>query len=207
MSNIINSDVIFLLFALFVCTFLGFLIGWLMKSVKINTLKKSLDTCYKDIENLKNKIKSDSHYKDFDVQIKALRKASFVDKKLGLKDIKELKIASTYKPSTLNKSSIQFIKEEIEKALGKPIKENDLTVIKGISPKIEEILNQDGIKTWKKLSKAPVSRLQKILKKAGDRFLFHKPETWPKQALLAADGKWQELKKFQDYSDRGKEPS
>ena len=30
-----------------------------------------------------------------------------------------------------------------------------------------------------------------------------KPATWPKQAKMAADGKWDELKKWQDEMDGG----
>jgi len=32
----------------------------------------------------------------------------------------------------------------------------------------------------------------------------HVTDTWPKQAKLAADGKWEELKKWQDELDGGK---
>jgi predicted flap endonuclease-1-like 5' DNA nuclease len=207
MLNIINSDLFFFLLALIVSALLGFLIGWLIKSIKINVLKESLDTCIKNNEDLKNQIKSDSNNKNFNTQIPVLKKIPELDKKVDLSDSKELKVASTYKPTSPNKSSSQFIKEDVKKTLGKSIKENDLKVVEGIGPKIEEILNKDGIKTWRQLSKAPVSRLQKILNEAGERFLFHKPDTWPKQSLLAAEGKWEELKKLQDYLDGGKEPS
>jgi len=36
------------------------------------------------------------------------------------------------------------------------------------------------------------------------RYKMHDPTTWPKQAKLAADGKWDELKKLQDELDGGK---
>ena len=81
-----------------------------------------------------------------------------------------------------------------------------MKIIEGIGPKIEQLLNKDGILTWKQLGKAPVSRLQNILKSAGDNYSFHKPDTWPKQSHLAAEGRWKDLKKLQDYLDGGKEP-
>ena len=39
---------------------------------------------------------------------------------------------------------------------------------------------------------------------AGDAFKMHNPTTWPDQAAFARDGKWAELKKWQDELDGGK---
>jgi len=47
------------------------------------------------------------------------------------------------------------------------------------------------------LSEAPLDRLEKILEDAGPRYRMHRPKTWAKQAKLAANGKWDELKKWQ----------
>ena len=118
-----------------------------------------------------------------------------------------MKVASTYKPTRPNKSSRPSIKIEAKKALGKTIEENDLKIVEGIGPNIEEILNKDGITTWRKLSKSPVLQLQKILNEAGGIFLSDKPDSWPEQSLLAAEGKWEELKKLQYYLEGDKEPS
>ncbi|HEY6144555.1 MAG TPA: hypothetical protein VIV55_14180 [Flavobacterium sp.] len=88
---------------------------------------------------------------------------------------------------------------------GKKIKENDLKIIEGIGPIIEELYHENGITTWKILSETPTDKLQKILDDQGERFVAHNPGTWPKQALLAYQGKWQELKDWQDALDGGKE--
>ncbi|WP_427454443.1 hypothetical protein [Litorimonas sp. WD9-15] len=85
-----------------------------------------------------------------------------------------------------------------------PIKKDNLTVVEGIGPKIAGLLNADGIVTFADLAKAKVGRLEKILKDAGPRFSFHKPNSWPKQAKLARDGKMDALKKLQDGLDGGK---
>ncbi len=82
---------------------------------------------------------------------------------------------------------------------------DDLKAIEGIGPKIESLLHKEGIKTWRDLSVAPVSRIQSILDNAGKRYALADPGTWPKQAELAADGKWEELEKYQDYLQGGKE--
>ena len=79
-----------------------------------------------------------------------------------------------------------------------------LTKIEGIGPKIGEHLAAAGIITFSDLAGAPVSKLKGILEDAGPRFKMHSPDTWPQQAQLAADGKWDELKVLQDELDGGR---
>lgn len=81
---------------------------------------------------------------------------------------------------------------------------DDLTKVEGIGPKINGLLNNDGIYSFKQLSEASVERIQKILDAAGPRYRVHKPGTWPEQAKLAAEGKWEELKKWQDNLKGGR---
>ena len=75
---------------------------------------------------------------------------------------------------------------------------DDLKIVEGIGPKIEEVLNKAGIKTWAQLARQTPKRLREILASAGKRFIMHQPDTWPEQASLAAQGKWKELKELQD---------
>ncbi len=84
-------------------------------------------------------------------------------------------------------------------------KKDDLKAIEGIGPKIAGLLNDAGIKTWEKLSKTTVDKLQSILDNAGKRYALADPGTWPKQAKLAAEEKWPELEEYQDYLQGGKE--
>lgn len=81
---------------------------------------------------------------------------------------------------------------------------DDLKIVEGIGPKIEELCHKAGIKTWKELSETSVERLREILDAAGPNYQIHDPGTWPKQAGMAADGQWDELKKWQDELDAGK---
>lgn len=101
--------------------------------------------------------------------------------------------------------STTFNAAEAKAVFGKKIKENDLKIIEGIGPKIEELFKTSGILTWKSLSETSVDRCNEILDKAGDRFRIHDPGTWPRQSKLAYEGKWEELKKWQDSLDKGKE--
>jgi len=89
---------------------------------------------------------------------------------------------------------------------GATIKQDDLKMVEGIGPKIEGLLHAAGIKTWRQLAEAPVEKVQKILDDAGPRYRMHQPTTWAKQALLAAEGKWDELEAYQDRLIGGREP-
>ncbi|HQV67021.1 MAG TPA: helix-hairpin-helix domain-containing protein [Saprospiraceae bacterium] len=82
--------------------------------------------------------------------------------------------------------------------------QDDLKAVEGIGPKIEELMHAAGIKTWRALSETSVSRIQEILTAAGPRFALADPGTWPEQSGMAADGKWDELQKYQDFLNAGK---
>ena len=75
---------------------------------------------------------------------------------------------------------------------------DDLKIIEGVGPKIETLLKDGGINTWAELAEAPVERLKEILDAAGPRYQIHDPSTWPAQSKFAAEGKWDELKEYQD---------
>ncbi len=81
---------------------------------------------------------------------------------------------------------------------------DDLTKIEGIGPKIAEHLNNAGILSFSNLAESSVEALQKVLDEAGPNYTVHNPGTWADQSKMAAEGKWEELKKWQDELDGGK---
>lgn len=81
---------------------------------------------------------------------------------------------------------------------------DDLKKIEGVGPKIAEILNAGNITTFAALAASTPEAIREILTAAGGRFASHNPQTWPMQSGMAAEGKWDELKKWQDESDGGK---
>jgi len=85
-----------------------------------------------------------------------------------------------------------------KEAVKKAVKADDLKKIEGIGPKIAEIFAAAGIDSFAKLAKADVAKLKEILEAAGSRYASKVPDSWPKQAKMAADGKWDELKKWQE---------
>lgn len=91
------------------------------------------------------------------------------------------------------------------KAAGIKIKNaEDLTVIEGVGPKINELFKDNGLKTFTQVGGATVKEMRAILDKGGARYRMANPGTWAKQAKLAANNKWKELKKLQDELSGGK---
>ncbi|RRQ50323.1 50S ribosomal protein L21 [Maribacter algicola] len=79
---------------------------------------------------------------------------------------------------------------------------DDLKKVEGIGPKIAETLNAAGITTFAELAKSTPEKISEIITDVRGN---HVTDTWPAQAKLAAEGKWDELKKWQDELDGGKE--
>jgi len=71
---------------------------------------------------------------------------------------------------------------------------DDLTVVRGVGKKIEALLKAASIHTFADLAATEVDTLEAILLAAGPRYHIHDPESWPKQAKLASEQRWAELK-------------
>jgi DivIVA domain-containing protein len=83
----------------------------------------------------------------------------------------------------------------------------DLEIIEGIGPKIREVLNNSRIFTFRDLATTPIYRIKDILQAAGPQFVRHDPNTWVDQALLAEEGKWDQLNELKEFLVAGKAPA
>ncbi len=83
----------------------------------------------------------------------------------------------------------------------KATKADDLKKVEGIGPKIAETLSAAGITTFAELAKAKPVKISEII---ADVRGNHVTDTWPAQAKMAGEGKWDELKKWQDELNGGK---
>ncbi len=81
---------------------------------------------------------------------------------------------------------------------------DDLKVVEGIGPKVEQALKDSGITSWEELAAAEADKIKEILTAAEGNFSGQDPTTWPEQAKLAAAGDWEKLNKWQDELDGGK---
>ena len=88
-----------------------------------------------------------------------------------------------------------------------PSDPNDLKVIEGIGPKIEQLLKSNSIYSWSDLANSPLDRIQSILDSAGEAYRIHDPATWSKQAALAAKGDWDDFRAYTDFLIAGRDPA
>src|SRR5262245_44356254 len=64
----------------------------------------------------------------------------------------------------------EFDHDFASSVLERDVEENDLKVIEGVGPKIEQLFKTSGILTWKSLAEMSVDRCNEILSKAGEQF-------------------------------------
>lgn len=86
-----------------------------------------------------------------------------------------------------------------------PYKQDDLKMVEGIGPKIAQLLQEGGIHTWQDLANTEAEDIKTILRAAGERYRIHDPTTWPEQAQLAVEHKWDELEEYQNALSGGKD--
>lgn len=137
-----------------------------------------------------------------EVKTTATKKAKAVTKKVKATAKKVAKKKATVKKVVAKKVTAK--KAAVKKTATKKVaskkvvaKKDDLTIIIGIGPKIQTVLKQEGISTFKQLSTTSISKLNTILTEAGPRFKMCKPANWKAEAKLAANGKFDLLKEFQ----------
>lgn len=96
-----------------------------------------------------------------------------------------------------------IIEPEVEEIFSATPGRDDLKEIAGINSKSEAILNGIGISRFMQLAQTPVTTIRRVLAEHGPLLHTYDPATWPGQALLAADGRWDELRSWQDQMRRG----
>ncbi|WP_273565625.1 30S ribosomal protein S2 [Maribacter halichondriae] len=113
--------------------------------------------------------------------------------------------------TTANEIEAEVSTEAIEKKApkketkAKAAKGDDLTKVEGVGPKAAEAMVNAGLETFAKLAKADPEKIKEVLTEASSRMAHLDPTTWPKQAKMAADEKWDELKEWQDSVKGGVE--
>lgn len=184
MAEQFTADLLFIIFVLLIAAFLGFLSGYfLRKSMKC----KKCAEWEEENASLKLRIKKleedNASLKERNIKL-AEEGASF---KLKIEKL-ESEVRSAADKNTLKAAEVPKAKTA----------QDDLQVVLGIGPKISRLLNGRGISTWNQLSETSPDLISDFLiKDGGERYRIHNPATWPHQAKLADEGKWDELKAFQ----------
>lgn len=84
-----------------------------------------------------------------------------------------------------------------EVVAAKSTEADDLKMIEGIGPKIADVLGDSGVTTFKQLAEMDRDAIKVILDTVST-LKSKEPKSWPQQAKLANEGKWDELKTLQD---------
>ena len=85
-----------------------------------------------------------------------------------------------------------------------PIK--DIRLIEGVGPAVKKVLEKEKMGSFAAIAKStPEKLLEILLKHGGPRARRHKTDTWPLQASLAVEGKWDELEELKKQLIRGVE--
>lgn len=178
---------------------LGYLLGKMLSGGNDLNLQSKLDASFSENEKLNGKIHS------LEKDLEACKKNSG-KLKTEIDSLKTKNSAgNTQGFASLSETPIPYDAAAALAAFGKKIKQDDLKIVEGIGPKIEELYHNEGIKTWKALSETPLKQSKAILAAAGDKYAVHNPGSWAKQALMAYEGKWAKLKKWQEKHKGGKE--
>jgi predicted flap endonuclease-1-like 5' DNA nuclease len=199
MSERFASDLIFILVVLLVAAAIGFLIGYFIRRYfhlkfsqieeEINSLKEWKKSAEEEHVHLMKR------YTGCEGLIEKLR-SDFESYKLEER---------SYFSAAEAMPEMVFEADAAAEVFGFKFEPDDLKIIEGIGEKIESILKSNGIESWWRLARTEPEKIKDILvNTGGPRYKMHEPRTWPEQALLAFQGKWSELKKYQDELNAGR---
>lgn len=180
---------------------IGLIIGWLIELAIDYFYWRPKRICTDGESNLQaayDKLKSD--YDNL--------KASGSNTDGGAKRIADLEASIKAKDAEIERlteaASASLSKVDSEDNSDVNQKEDDLTRIWGIGPKIASVLKSGGITTFEALANTDADQITDILNDAGSNFKLSAPElheSWTEQAKLAADGAWGKLEKLQEKID------
>src|SRR5512133_141484 len=185
MAERFTSDLAFIILVLLVAALLGFLIGYYVrKSMK----------CKKCTELEENNASLNLKLKDLGEENISLK--GRIEKLEG--EISALKTKTEKLETEASNAAVRRPLNAVRIPAAGKIVQDDLKIVLGIGPKISRLLVNRGITTWKALSEtSPGAIFEYLLKDGGERYRIHNPETWPHQALLAHEGRWDELREYQ----------
>lgn len=108
------------------------------------------------------------------------------DVKDKVEDVIGTKKEAPKKPA---KKAVKKAAEKVEKVVVEKVAEaNDLKVIKGIGPKLEEMLNEMGITAYSQIAKMTLKDMRSVLADAGVNPKMYDVSGWKAQSKLAVKG-------------------
>jgi len=167
---------------------LGLLLGWLLWA----GYKRRLEDALRINGELKNRIK------ELEAELEACRSkgASLNNDIISLRaEINEYR-RSEDQSIDLKAAAIPVpvaSTSKVSASVYAGLKPDQLQVVEGIGPKMESVLKEKGINNWADLASNSPEDIRAILDSYGAKYKIIDPITWPEQASLARDGKWEAL--------------
>ncbi|MFT3790442.1 MAG: hypothetical protein QM741_05055 [Rudaea sp.] len=110
-----------------------------------------------------------------------------------------VRVAATPSSAPVSSSGARLVDLDAARRAGFDLRgADDLAIIDGIGPKIEELFRGHGVTTFAQVAAMSVPQLQAILDAGGPHFKLANPATWAQQAQLILDNKWGDLRKLHD---------
>ncbi|WP_415375668.1 hypothetical protein [Patiriisocius sp. Uisw_017] len=103
--------------------------------------------------------------------------------------VTEVKTESAKKVAEIKevgKEKVAAVKTETKKTI-KTSAKDDLKIVYGIGPKLEDVFNKNGINTYAELAKTEEVKIEAILEEAGPIFKNTDTSDWKKQAVVGAE--------------------
>ncbi len=191
------------------------LLGWLAAYIyyKVPGLRQRRDELETEVKGLNTNVnKLTAEGTDLRVQL-TQADAQLEDRKATISKLRsDLIIVESERnllrgePKAEGKGAKAAAKAPVEKIMFNGVNYNwdDLKIVEGIGPKIEDLLLNAGIKTWSALAGTSETLLVQMLEDAGPRFQMHNPTTWPEQARMADAADWDGLEKYQEELKGGR---
>jgi predicted flap endonuclease-1-like 5' DNA nuclease len=170
---------------------------------KVNELFKAKGvTTYKQLATM-NKAEVDAVLESGGERFRILNGNSWPKQAALLRDgnMTEFKTYTDYLVAGVDPKEVQE-----KTSSGAATKADDLQVVEGIGPKVNELFKAKGITTYKQLAAMSKPEVDAVLESGGERFRILNGNSWPKQAALLRDGNMTEFKKYTDYLVAGVDP-
>ena len=201
----------------------AFILGYVLRWLLNDKLKRKISKLEMELSMLKMKSKPEESFEELEKNVMELQnsidelKSELNNERVinnslraSLNSVQsELKtrMAQEAKPLVHTESKEEAKPEEKEEVVKEVVlstsTKDDLKIIEGIGPKIEQILNQGSISTYADLVAKDAADIKKILTDVSPTYAVHNPSTWAEQAKLAIEGKWDELKALQQELKAG----
>jgi len=199
MAERFTADLLFIVIVLLVAALLGYLIGYYLAKGKyrkqiagLEEDKAGLEARIRKLEEEKLSLQGDLRKKD-EAILSLQADVRRMDDEIASLKLTIDKLEKEARLMAEHQAELRTAEMPAHK-----IVTDDLKAVIGIGPKISRLLINRGITTWKALSEASPGYLREILDSdGGERFRINNPESWPHQALLLHEGRWDELKELQ----------